>query len=83
MRAAHVKKLLRTEAFAFRLALHYFHRVPEALTRGPHRCAVAPSHVRLISKAAGLRQTLTMLRLSLHNAVAIGNAQNDHELVRA
>ena len=36
-----------------------------------------------ISKATGLLQALTILRLSPHNAVAIGDAENDHELLRA
>jgi hydroxymethylpyrimidine pyrophosphatase-like HAD family hydrolase len=36
-----------------------------------------------VSKATGLRQALTILRLSAHNAVAIGDAENDHELLGA
>jgi len=36
-----------------------------------------------VSKATGLRQALTILRLSPHNAVGIGDAENDHELLRA
>ena len=36
-----------------------------------------------ISKATGLRHALTILRLSSHNAVAIGDAENDHELLQA
>jgi hydroxymethylpyrimidine pyrophosphatase-like HAD family hydrolase len=35
-----------------------------------------------ISKATGVRQALAMLRLSPHNAVAIGDAENDHDLLR-
>lgn len=35
-----------------------------------------------VSKATGLREALTILRLSAHNAVAIGDAENDHELLR-
>jgi hypothetical protein len=35
-----------------------------------------------ISKATGLRQALTILRLSPHNGVAIGDAENDHELLQ-
>lgn len=34
-----------------------------------------------ISKATGLRAALRALRLSPHNAVAIGDAENDHELL--
>lgn len=36
-----------------------------------------------ISKATGLCEALKILRLSPHNAVAIGDAENDHELLRA
>jgi hydroxymethylpyrimidine pyrophosphatase-like HAD family hydrolase len=35
-----------------------------------------------ISKATGLRQALTILRVSAHNALGIGDAENDHELLR-
>lgn len=35
-----------------------------------------------ISKATGLQQALTVLRLSAHNAMGIGDAENDHELLR-
>lgn len=35
-----------------------------------------------VSKATGLRHALTILRLSPHNTVAIGDAENDHELLR-
>ena len=35
-----------------------------------------------ISKATGLRAALEMLRASPRNAVAIGDAENDHELLR-
>jgi hydroxymethylpyrimidine pyrophosphatase-like HAD family hydrolase len=35
-----------------------------------------------ISKATGLREALKILRLSPHNAIALGDAENDHELLR-
>jgi hypothetical protein len=35
-----------------------------------------------ISKATGLRATLDMLRLSARNAVAIGDAENDHAMLQ-
>jgi len=35
-----------------------------------------------VSKATGLRSLLTALRQSPHNTVAIGDAENDHELLR-
>jgi hydroxymethylpyrimidine pyrophosphatase-like HAD family hydrolase len=34
-----------------------------------------------ISKGIGLREALTMLRISPHNAIAIGDADNDHDLL--
>jgi hydroxymethylpyrimidine pyrophosphatase-like HAD family hydrolase len=49
-----------------------------AFNRG--RLMVLP---QTISKATGVRLALTILRLSPHNAVAIGDAENDHELLRA
>jgi hypothetical protein len=36
-----------------------------------------------ISKATGLRHALRALRLSEHNAMAIGDAENDHQLLEA
>jgi hydroxymethylpyrimidine pyrophosphatase-like HAD family hydrolase len=36
-----------------------------------------------ISKATGLREALRVLGLSPHNAVALGDAENDHELLSA
>jgi len=36
-----------------------------------------------ISKATGLREALFALRLSIHNTVGIGDAENDHDLLDA
>jgi len=36
-----------------------------------------------VSKATGLRQALFALRLSVHNTIGIGDAENDHELLDA
>jgi hydroxymethylpyrimidine pyrophosphatase-like HAD family hydrolase len=36
-----------------------------------------------VAKSAGLRQVLHALRLSIHNAIAIGDAENDHDLLDA
>lgn len=49
-----------------------------AFNRG--RLMVLP---QTISKSTGLRNALVVLRLSPHNAVAIGDAENDHELLKA
>jgi hypothetical protein len=34
-----------------------------------------------VSKGIGLREALATLRLSVHNAIAIGDAENDHDLL--
>lgn len=36
-----------------------------------------------ISKATGLREALKILRLSLRSTLAVGDAENDHEMLRA
>jgi hypothetical protein len=36
-----------------------------------------------ISKGTGLREALNALRLSAHNAIGIGDAENDHDLLEA
>ena len=36
-----------------------------------------------VSKGIGLREALTVLRLSVHNAIGIGDAENDHDLLAA
>ena len=49
-----------------------------AFNRG--RVMVLP---QAVSKATGLHEALYTQRLSLHNALAIGDAENDHEMLRA
>jgi hydroxymethylpyrimidine pyrophosphatase-like HAD family hydrolase len=53
--------------------------LPRVLLFNRSRVMVLP---QAISKATGLREALTVLRLSPHNTVAIGDAENDHELLR-
>jgi hydroxymethylpyrimidine pyrophosphatase-like HAD family hydrolase len=36
-----------------------------------------------INKATGLREALNTMRLSLHNCIGIGDAENDHALLDA
>ena len=36
-----------------------------------------------VNKASGLREALRTLRLSAHNAIGIGDAENDHDLLEA
>ena len=54
--------------------------LPLALLFNRGRLMVLP---QAISKATGLRQALIALRLSAHNAIAIGDAENDHDLLAA
>jgi hydroxymethylpyrimidine pyrophosphatase-like HAD family hydrolase len=53
--------------------------LPIALAFNRSRLMLLPQSV---SKATGLREALAILRLSPHSAVAIGDAENDHELLR-
>jgi hydroxymethylpyrimidine pyrophosphatase-like HAD family hydrolase len=53
--------------------------LPLSLLFNRGRMMVLP---QAISKATGLLQALTILRLSPHNAIAIGDAENDHELLK-
>lgn len=54
--------------------------LPYALVFNRSRVMVLPTGV---NKASGLREALRTLRLSLHNAIAIGDAENDHDLLEA
>ena len=53
--------------------------VPYVLLFNRSRVMMLPQGV---SKATGLRAALEMLRLSPRNTVAVGDAENDHELLR-
>ena len=52
--------------------------LPLVLLFNRSRLMVLP---QAISKGTGLRAALNALRLSAHNAIAIGDAENDHELL--
>jgi hypothetical protein len=52
--------------------------LPLAITFNRERMMLLPPS---ISKAAGLRELLDTLGVSVHNAVGIGDAENDHELL--
>ena len=54
--------------------------LPLAIVFNRSRLMVLPQSV---SKATGLREALTTLRLSAHNAIGIGDAENDHALLEA
>jgi hydroxymethylpyrimidine pyrophosphatase-like HAD family hydrolase len=52
--------------------------LPLVLLFNRSRLMVLP---QAISKGTGLRAALNTLRLSVHNAIAIGDAENDHDLL--
>ena len=52
--------------------------LPQILAFNRGRLMVLPSGV---NKASGLREVMRTLRLSPHNAIAIGDAENDHDLL--
>jgi len=54
--------------------------LPLVLLFNRRRLMVLP---QATSKATGLREAARALRVSLHNAVAVGDAENDHDLLRA
>jgi hydroxymethylpyrimidine pyrophosphatase-like HAD family hydrolase len=53
--------------------------LPYVLVFNRSRLMALPSGV---NKASGLREALRTLRLSPHNAIAIGDAENDHDLLQ-
>ena len=53
---------------------------PLVLTFNRGRVMVLP---QAIGKSTDLREALTTLRLSIHNTIAIGDAENDHDLLDA
>ncbi len=55
-------------------------QLPVSLQFNRDRLMLLP---QAVSKATGLREALRMLRLSAHNAIAVGDAENDHELLAA
>ena len=53
---------------------------PLVLTFNRGRVMVLP---QAVGKSTGLRQALLTLRISIHNTIAIGDAENDHDLLDA
>jgi hydroxymethylpyrimidine pyrophosphatase-like HAD family hydrolase len=54
--------------------------LPYAVVFNRTRAMILPTGV---NKASGLREALRTLRLSVHNAIALGDAENDHDLLDA
>ena len=74
--------VVETDAKAAREVLTAVRRLelPLALAFNRRRLMVLPLG---IAKSTGLRQALRALRISLHNTVGIGDAENDHDLLDA
>jgi hydroxymethylpyrimidine pyrophosphatase-like HAD family hydrolase len=54
--------------------------LPLAITFNLSRLMVLPHGV---NKASGLQEVFWRLRISAHNAIAVGNAENDHDMLAA
>jgi hydroxymethylpyrimidine pyrophosphatase-like HAD family hydrolase len=74
--------VIEADASAAPLALEILRALEQPLTLhfNRSRMMILPPG---INKAIGLTAALTTLRLSLHNVLAIGDAENDHELLRS
>jgi hydroxymethylpyrimidine pyrophosphatase-like HAD family hydrolase len=74
--------IVETDASHTRVVLDILRRMelPLVLSYNRSRLMVTPPAV---AKSIGLRQALTALRVSIHNTVAIGDAENDHDLLDA
>ena len=84
-RGVHVdvgESVIETDASFAPAALEVLRSLEQPLTlafnRG--RLMILP---QAVSKSTGLRQALVSLRLSVHNAIAVGDAENDHDLLDA
>jgi len=82
---AHVtvgETVVETDATSADAALDVLRKLelPLILTFNRGRLMVLPQGV---TKSTGLRQALTALRLSIHNTIGIGDAENDHDLLDA
>jgi hydroxymethylpyrimidine pyrophosphatase-like HAD family hydrolase len=74
--------VVELDATDAQVALDVVHRLqlPLALHFNRGRLMLLPLAV---SKGTGLREALRTMRLSPHNAIAVGDAENDHELLAA
>ena len=72
--------IIETAADAAREVLEVIRQLelPLVLHFNRGRLMVLP---QAVSKATGLREALAVLRLSTHNTIGIGDAENDHELL--
>jgi hypothetical protein len=74
--------LVEADASAFATLIEVIHalELPLVLTFNRGRVMALP---QAIGKSTGLRHALTTLRISIHNTIAIGDAENDHDLLDA
>lgn len=74
--------LVEADANASAVIIQVIHalELPLVLTFNRGRVMALP---QAIGKSTGLRQALTTLRISIHNTIAIGDAENDHDLLDA
>jgi len=74
--------LVEADASASATLIDVIHalELPLVLTFNRGRVMALP---QAIGKSTGLRHALTTLRISIHNTLAIGDAENDHDLLDA
>jgi hydroxymethylpyrimidine pyrophosphatase-like HAD family hydrolase len=74
--------LVEADAAASGTIIEVIHALqqPLVLTFNRGRVMILP---QAVGKSSGLREALTTLRISVHNAMAIGDAENDHDLLDA
>lgn len=74
--------LVEADANASAVIIEVIHalELPLVLTFNRGRVMVLP---QAVGKSTGLRHALTTLRISIHNTIAIGDAENDHDLLDA
>lgn len=74
--------LVEADANASPIIIEVIHalELPLVLTFNRGRVMALP---QAIGKSTGLKNALTTLRLSIHNTIAIGDAENDHDLLDA
>jgi hydroxymethylpyrimidine pyrophosphatase-like HAD family hydrolase len=76
------ESLIEADAGASAAIIDVIHALqqPLVLTFNRGRVMALP---QAVGKSTGLREALKTLRLSIHNTIAIGDAENDHDLLQA
>ncbi|MCC7033216.1 MAG: HAD family hydrolase [Acidobacteria bacterium] len=74
--------IVETDGGAAPVVLEVLHRLqlPLVLAFNRGRLMILPP---AIAKSTGLREALRSIRVSLHNTIAIGDAENDHDMLDA